>query len=70
MQRLINDLLEFSRMEAGQIKLKPEMISLHEAAQTVADNWRRWRRKAQLTLTMHPPDMLPVSRRIARASSK
>lgn len=37
LQRLIDDLLEFSRMEAGQIKLKPQMISVYEVADKVVE---------------------------------
>jgi signal transduction histidine kinase len=37
LQRLIDDLLEFSRREAGQIKLKPAMISLQAIAAKVIE---------------------------------
>jgi len=61
LQRLINDLLEFSRMEAGQIKLKPEMVSLYEAAQSVADQLAPLAQQGQLTLTNRiPADIVAV----------
>lgn len=37
LQRLIDDLLEFSRMEAGQIKLKPGDVSVREVAEKVVE---------------------------------
>jgi len=37
LQQLIEDLLEFSRMEAGQIKLRPEQISPFEVAERVVE---------------------------------
>ncbi|MBC7262797.1 MAG: GAF domain-containing protein [Chloroflexi bacterium] len=35
LQNLINDLLEFSRLESGQVKLRPEPMSLYEVADRV-----------------------------------
>ncbi|NLG29355.1 MAG: GAF domain-containing protein [Chloroflexi bacterium] len=67
LQRLINDLLEFSRMEAGQIKLKPEMISLYDAAQAVVEQLAPLAQEGQLTLSNAvAPDIAQVEADRAR----
>jgi signal transduction histidine kinase len=51
LQRMIDDLLEFSRMEAGQIKLKPDMISIYDVAEKVIEQLRPLAQEGKLTLT-------------------
>ncbi len=60
LQRLINDLLEFSRMEAGQIKLKPEMVALHQVTRSVLEQLAPMAQEGQLTLTNDVPEDLSL----------
>ena len=59
LQRLIDDLLEFSRMEAGQIKLKPEEIAVREVAARVIDQLGPLAEEGQLMLENRVPESLP-----------
>jgi signal transduction histidine kinase len=59
LQRLIDDLLEFSRMEAGQIKLRPEEIAVHDVADRVIEQLEPLAEEGQLTLENWIPDSLP-----------
>jgi PAS domain S-box-containing protein len=59
LQRLIDDLLEFSRMEAGQIKLKPEEIAVREVAAKVIEQLGPLAEEGQLTLENRVPESLP-----------
>lgn len=58
LQRLIDDLLEFSRMEAGRIKLRPEMISLHAVAERVVERLSPLAREGELLLRNEIPENL------------
>ena len=56
LQRLIDDLLEFSRMEAGQIKLKPEMMSVHHTAEQVVERLLPLAQEGRLQLRNEVPE--------------
>lgn len=60
LQRLIDDLLEFSRMEAGQVKLKPQMISVYDIAQRVVEQVAPLAQDGQLTLMNQISADLPL----------
>jgi signal transduction histidine kinase len=60
LQRLIDDLLEFSRMEAGQIKLRPALISLHDVAAQVMEQISPLAQEAKLELRNEIPADLPL----------
>jgi signal transduction histidine kinase len=60
LQRLIEDLLEFSRMEAGQIQLKPADISLHGVAEKVVEQLRPQAQEGELALTNDIPQDLAL----------
>jgi signal transduction histidine kinase len=60
LQRLIDDLLEFSRMEAGQIKLKPEIISLYEVANTAVERLLPLAQESKLELLNSIPDTMAL----------
>ncbi|MGE5602753.1 MAG: sensor histidine kinase, partial [Nitrososphaerales archaeon] len=60
LQRMIDDLLEFSRMEAGRIKLNLEEVSLSAIAHGVATKLAPLAEEAGLTLYMDFPDDLPT----------
>ena len=58
LQRLIDDLLEFSRMEAGRIKLRPEMISLYAVAEKVVERLNPLAQEGDLLLVNEIPENL------------
>ena len=60
LQRLIDDLLEFSRMEAGQIRLKPADISLCDVAEKVVEQLRPLAQEGELVLTNEIPQDVPL----------
>ncbi len=60
LQRMIDDLLEFSRMEAGRIKLNLEEVSLSVIANGVATKLAPLAEEGGLTLYMDFPDDLPT----------
>lgn len=60
LQNMINDLLEFSRLEAGQIKLRIDNVSLCEVAQAVVDRLTPLAQEANLRLANLVPASLPV----------
>jgi signal transduction histidine kinase len=60
LQRMIDDLLEFSRMEAGRIKLNLEEISLSTIAHGVATKLAPLAEEGGLTLFMDFPEDLPT----------
>ena len=56
LQRLIDDLLEFSRMEAGQVKLKPEMMSVYGGTERVMERLSPLAQEGQLQLLNRIPE--------------
>ncbi len=60
LQRMIDDLLEFSRMEAGRIKLNLEEVDLSALAHGVASKLAPLAQEASLTLYMDFPRDLPA----------
>jgi len=60
LQRMIDDLLEFSRMEAGQIKLRPEMISIYDIAVTVTEQLAPLAQDNKLELINAVPEDIPL----------
>jgi two-component system phosphate regulon sensor histidine kinase PhoR len=60
LQRMIDDLLEFSRMEAGRIKLNLEEVSLPALAHGVASKLAPLAEDGSLRLYMDFPDDLPT----------
>ncbi len=60
LQRLIDDLLEFSRMEAGQIKLKPQMISIYDVVERTVEQLAPLAQEGGLTLINEVPEAIPL----------
>lgn len=60
LQNLINDLLEFSRLESGQIKLRVEELSLADIAGRVVEKLSLQAEEAQLSLHSELPDDFPT----------
>lgn len=61
LQRLIEDLLEFSRLESGQITLRPVPLEPAELVATVVDKLSPLASNKQLALSAHlPPDFPPI----------
>lgn len=60
LQRLINDLLEFSRMEAGRVKLMPQMISMYDIAEKVVEQLAPLAQESRLTLKNEVPEAIPL----------
>ena len=60
LQRLIDDLLEFSRMEAGQVKLKPEMISAFDVVTQVIGRLSPLAVEGQLELINRIPETIAL----------
>lgn len=60
LQRLIDDLLEFSRMEAGRIKLKPEIISIFDVAEKVVEQLGPLAAESKLHLLNNVPEDIPL----------
>ncbi len=58
--RLINDILEFSRMEAGKLEMEIEPVDLAALAQSVAGQMLPQARDRQLTLTTTIPPEVPL----------
>jgi len=59
LQNLINDLLEFSRLEAGQVQLRLTEVSLAEVATEVADKLRPLADEGQIRLVNHMGEDIP-----------
>jgi len=59
LQRMIDDLLEFSRMEAGRVKLHVDEVSLRGLAQTVASKLTPLAAEAGLQLVVQMDEGLP-----------
>jgi len=62
LQRLVHDLEELSRAEAGQIPLDRRLISLADLIQTAADRLRPQFEDKGVRLTLHVPHDLPPVR--------
>jgi len=60
LQRMIEDLLEFSRMEAGRIKLKPEMISVYGVAEKVVEQLAPLAQEGNLKLFNRVPEEIAL----------
>jgi signal transduction histidine kinase len=60
LQRLIDDLLEFSRMEAGQIKLRPQMISVYDVAAKVVEQLSPLAQEGKLALVNEVSEAVPL----------
>jgi len=59
LQNLINDLLEFSRLEAGQVRLRLEQVSLGRAAFTVVEKLQPLAQQGEVALKSEIPVDLP-----------
>jgi signal transduction histidine kinase len=59
LQNLINDLLEFSRLESGQVKLRLTEVSMAEVATAVVDKLKLVADQAQVHLVSHVEFDLP-----------
>lgn len=59
LQNLINDLLEFSRLESGQVKLRLGEVSLRELTSAVCDRLLPLAEHGQVQLVNHTSDDLP-----------
>ncbi len=60
LQTMINDLLEFSRLESGQVKLRLEEVSLPDLASRVVEKLEPLADDGGLTLQMKLPATFPV----------
>ncbi|MBC7223372.1 MAG: GAF domain-containing protein, partial [Anaerolineae bacterium] len=61
LQGLINDLLEFSRLEAGQVRLRLEPVPLGEVAEAVVEKLAPLARQGEVALHNRiPQDLAPV----------
>jgi signal transduction histidine kinase len=60
LQRLIDDLLEFSRMEAGRVKLEPKEMSLFDVAEQVAMRLQPLADKGELKLANKIPEAIDL----------
>lgn len=59
LQRLIEDLLEFSRLESGQVRLRPVQVSPFELARSVVAKLKPLAAHRQLALELAVPPDLP-----------
>ncbi len=57
---LVSDLLDISRIEAGQIKMQLRPIRINELCQRVSVNFAPQLKAQNLTLTLKVPDALPL----------
>ncbi|NLE75917.1 MAG: GAF domain-containing protein [Chloroflexi bacterium] len=62
LQNLINDLLEFSRLEAGQVRLRLEEVSLAELSLAVAEKLEPLANQGDVTLRNEIPPTLSMVR--------
>ncbi len=60
LQNLINDLLEFSRLESGQVRLRIEDVALREVAAAVVEKLSPLAQSSQITLSCTIPEGFPV----------
>jgi signal transduction histidine kinase len=59
MDRLVADLLDVSRIEAGRLRLEPHQVDLHEVIETVIESVKAEVEARQLTLEVEAPPILP-----------
>jgi signal transduction histidine kinase len=57
---LVSDLLDISRIEAGQIKMQLRPVALHDVCQRVATGFAPQVKAQNLTLTLQVPENLPL----------
>lgn len=60
MIRMVNSVLEISRIEARTLVLKKESFSLNDATKTVIDRYRNYAAVAHIKIVFAPHDALPV----------
>ena len=60
MKRLVDDLLEISRLEAGRLELELERVDLHDVMAEIEDTFRGQIEAKQQTLITDIPDDLPL----------
>jgi len=60
--RMINELLDLSRIEAGKVDLNLGNVRMHEFVSEVVEGFQVMAQQKGLTLRMHQPDELPVIR--------
>lgn len=60
LQNLISDLLEFSRLESGQVKLRLTEVSLAEVAHAVIEKLKPLADQGQIEMICHAPPEVPV----------
>lgn len=59
MDRLVADLLDVSRIEAGRLRLEMHQVDLHEVIETVIESVKAEVEARQLTLEVEAPPILP-----------
>jgi two-component system NtrC family sensor kinase len=59
LQNLINDLLEFSRLESGEMRIHPERISVSDLVKRVVDKFTPLADKEEIHLQSMLPDSFP-----------
>jgi PAS domain S-box-containing protein len=59
--RLVEHILQISRIDAGRLEMKPRPISLNELAETASINHQVLAQERELTLTYHPLEPGPVA---------
>ena len=60
LSRLINDLLDLSKLEAGKMKIQPAPVDLHAALDNIACAFRPVAEDGSIDLRLTLPDHLPV----------
>lgn len=60
MIRLVNALLEVSRIETNTLKLKKEPVSITELAKSVVESYRAYADAANVTLILKAPENMPI----------
>lgn len=67
--RLVNDLLDVSRLESGRVDVNPQRLRLYDVVSTVATDLKHLVEDRRLQLTIHAPDpnaMVYVDPRLMR----
>lgn len=60
LRRLVNDILDLSQLETGNIKMKTEQISIHELVYRVTDRFKPLFEEQQKSMQVAVPDSLPM----------